>query len=318
MISEVWKKNIIKIINILRKKNPKNPKIIGILGPQGIGKSTIANYLSETIQKSLKKKSKSISLDDFYLTYKQREKRKIKFRGPPGTHDFLKLEKFIKNIKNEKINKIEFPIFNKGLFNGKGDFQGYQIIDKPDYIIWEGWFNGLLPVYCNSENFKDMEKYKEFFENYRFDENELKIKQNKIDFDLENEFGNDIFKFDHLNKFINENDYGFEKNVSKINLKNDFLLKKYVGFWDFYFLIILKPLDFKFSFDWRLEAEDKNKDGKMSEKEIKEFVQYFMDCLNPDIYYDYLIQYRKKNCLKTIIFTIDKKHEIIDSEFINF
>ena len=282
-----WYKNIDKILNILKMKNEKSTKIIGILGPQGIGKSTIGKIISESIIKKMKKKSISISLDDFYLTYKERKEKKIKFRGPPGTHDFKKLRKFINDIRDEKIKELKLPIFNKGLFKGKGDFEGYTYIDKPDFIIWEGWFNGLLPVY---NNFIDNKKKS----NSKYINNS--INDNKSIINIKND----------------------NKNYSCINLENDSLLKKYVKFWDFYILIILRPVDFKYSFEWRMEAEKKNKDGKMSDEEIKEFVKYFLECLNPDIYYDYLLEYRRKNSLKTILFLIDKKHEIIDSEFINF
>lgn len=63
--------------------------------------------------------------------------------------------------------------------------------------------------------------------------------------------------------------------------------------WDFLdTLIVLKPKDFEYSFKWRLEAERRQggKSGGMSDEEIKDFVQYFINSLDPGTYYGKLIK----------------------------
>jgi D-glycerate 3-kinase len=49
--------------------------------------------------------------------------------------------------------------------------------------------------------------------------------------------------------------------------------------------IVLRPLKFKYSRKWRVEAERVNKQG-MSYKQINEFVDYFWNALPPNIYFD--------------------------------
>lgn len=75
---------------------PSNPtkQIIGIQGPQGSGKSTMSLIICNFFKDFLGRRTECISIDDFYLTYEERQKRKMAFRGPPGTHDFDLLDSF--------------------------------------------------------------------------------------------------------------------------------------------------------------------------------------------------------------------------------
>jgi D-glycerate 3-kinase len=69
--------------------------------------------------------------------------------------------------------------------------------------------------------------------------------------------------------------------------------------------LVLKPLKFKYSRKWRIDAELKNKQG-MSYKQINEFVDYFWNALPPNIYFAHLSP--DKKILLTII--LDKYRNI--------
>ena len=87
-------------------------------GSQGIGKSSFINIISKTIEKFYNKKILFLSLDNYYLSKKQRlvlskEKHNLLMtRGVPGTHN---IEKLLKNIKKFDQGKypITIPLFDK-------------------------------------------------------------------------------------------------------------------------------------------------------------------------------------------------------------
>lgn len=54
-------------------------------------------------------------------------------------------------------------------------------------------------------------------------------------------------------------------------------------------LFILRPESFDYSFEWRLEAEKKAGKG-MSDEQIKSFVRYFLEAIDPELYYSQLYQ----------------------------
>jgi len=70
-------------------------------GSQGIGKSSFINIISKTIEKFYNKKILLLSLDNYYLSRKQRLQlskkihQLLKTRGVPGTHDIEKLFVFL-------------------------------------------------------------------------------------------------------------------------------------------------------------------------------------------------------------------------------
>lgn len=79
-----------------------NKKVIGLQGPQGSGKSTISRIISNFFKKFVSLRCESVSIDDFYLTYDERKKQGIEFRGPPGTHDLDLLNQFYSQFSNGK------------------------------------------------------------------------------------------------------------------------------------------------------------------------------------------------------------------------
>ncbi|KAG7195621.1 uncharacterized protein KQ657_003388 [Scheffersomyces spartinae] len=131
------------------------PLVVGVSGPQGSGKL----YLSVHLQKVLTEKYPQYQtiqflMDDLYLTHEDQnqlnltnENSLLHGRGLPGTHDLVLGECLFSSIRNEHC-PIQFPIYDKLRFNGKGDRSESTVkIDKPvNIVIFEGWFNGYTAL----------------------------------------------------------------------------------------------------------------------------------------------------------------------------
>ena len=125
--------------------------IQGILGGQGTGKSSlciilklILNYLGLSVA--------NLSIDDLYLTYEEREDLKqqdprLIWRGPPGTHDIeLGLQVIQQCLQEDYGREILMPRFDKSAYGGSGDRAKAEAIQKPDILLFEGWFVGVQPI----------------------------------------------------------------------------------------------------------------------------------------------------------------------------
>ncbi|ODV79627.1 P-loop containing nucleoside triphosphate hydrolase protein [Suhomyces tanzawaensis NRRL Y-17324] len=144
------------------------PLVIGISGPQGSGKS----YVTEQVHTLLQNEFSNLNIvqflmDDLYLTHAdqaaltQRAKselddnRLLQGRGLPGTHDIeLGIHIFDSIIQSRISGKLASPIkipsYDKSLFAGEGDRDDpaqWQTIENPiDVVLFEGWFNGFMPL----------------------------------------------------------------------------------------------------------------------------------------------------------------------------
>jgi len=135
-----------------REKIPENKAyILGINGGQGSGKSTLVAVLKLLLKKR-GYDAVAISIDDYYMTYDEREMLKMKIpfywtRGPPGTHDVeLGIDTFTK-LKNKE--PVEIPVFDKSLKNGAGDRlpkEKWQKIKEVDIVLFEGGWIGCRPL----------------------------------------------------------------------------------------------------------------------------------------------------------------------------
>ena len=139
-------------LNLATKRKELDRTLIqGILGSQGTGKTTlciilrlILNYLGISVA--------TLSIDDLYLTYAQRQALqqqdpRLIWRGPPGTHDVnLGLEIIEQCLTGDNSSKILMPRFDKSAFNGAGDRSTPEAVNKPDILLFEGWFVGVQPI----------------------------------------------------------------------------------------------------------------------------------------------------------------------------
>jgi D-glycerate 3-kinase len=218
--------------------------IQGILGGQGTGKTTLT-FMLGIILAHLGKSSIAISLDDLYKTYIDRqqlqaEDPRLKWRGPPPTHDLELGIKILDELReNNRQELIYIPRFDKYAYDGQGDRSPKdEIINSVDIVLFEGWFVGVEPVELSA-----------------FIQPPPPI--------------------------ITPADIAFAKDT------ND-RLKNYLPLWQrLDRLMVLCPVDYRYSKEWRKEAEHKaiatGKAG-MSDQEIDEFVDYFWKALHPELF----------------------------------
>ena len=141
-----------------KKADKKRPYFVGLAGGQGTGKTTSSSLIKIILTKYFKLKVFRISIDDFYKTRKERirlSKRvhpMLLTRGVPGTHDINMMLNFFKKVKSKKFKRLKLPTFNKAIddrFNKKG---WYDLKEKPDVIIFEGWCVGAKAEKNNTLN----------------------------------------------------------------------------------------------------------------------------------------------------------------------
>ena len=136
----------------INKKAHKNrPYFVGLAGGQGTGKTTSSSLIRIILIKYFKLKVFRISIDDFYKTRKERislSKRvhpMLLTRGVPGTHDINMMISFFRKVKNKKFKKLKLPTINKAIDDRYNKNKWYNLKEKPDVIIFEGWCVGAKP-----------------------------------------------------------------------------------------------------------------------------------------------------------------------------
>jgi D-glycerate 3-kinase len=130
---------------LLRGRRTREPFVVGVCGCQGSGKSTLAAFLKLLLDNE-GRPTAILSLDDLYLTKRQREKRAreihplLKTRGVPGTHDVDLGLKTLGRLRTARTtSRIPLPRFDKArddraLRKDWGVFKG-----RPTFILFEGW-----------------------------------------------------------------------------------------------------------------------------------------------------------------------------------
>ena len=154
---------------INKKANKKRPYFVGLAGGQGTGKTTISSLIKIILIKYFKLKVFRISIDDFYKTRKERIKLSKRIhpmlltRGVPGTHDINMMLNFFKKSKIKKFKRLKLPTFNKAIDDRFNKKNWYDLKNKPDVIIFEGWCVGARSEGHNSlkRSINSMERIKD-------------------------------------------------------------------------------------------------------------------------------------------------------------
>jgi D-glycerate 3-kinase len=129
----------------------ERPLIQGILGGQGTGKTTLATVLN-LILTQLGYRTLSLSLDDLYKTYAERQDLQKKdprliWRGPPGTHDVELGKQLLDQLRQpNQRQSILVPRFDKSAWGGAGDRTTPERVEGVDIVLFEGWFVGVRPI----------------------------------------------------------------------------------------------------------------------------------------------------------------------------
>ncbi len=174
---------------INRKSNKNKPFFVGLAGGQGTGKTTISNLIKIILIKYFKLKVFRISIDDFYKTRKERvslSKRihpMLLTRGVPGTHDINMMLSFFRKVKSKNFKRLKIPNFNKAIDDRFKKKNWYNLTDKPDVIIFEGWCVGAKAEKNNSlkKIINSMEKTKDQKQIWRkYVNQQLKLKYKNL------------------------------------------------------------------------------------------------------------------------------------------
>ena len=124
---------------------------LGFSGGQGSGKTTVTSILKIILKKFFKRRIHVSSIDNFYKTLEDRNKISnkihplLKTRGVPGTHDINLVKNFFNIIRKKKFKKIKIPKFEKAMDNRLEKKYWFNIKQKPEIVILEGWCVGARP-----------------------------------------------------------------------------------------------------------------------------------------------------------------------------
>ena len=242
-----------KIANL--KMHRDGALMVGVQGGQGTGKSTLALFTSLILQTSHNLRTVCLSLDDFYLTKKERGQLAddihplLKTRGVPGTHDIQLACQIIAKLNTMKTgDEVLIPRFDKAMDDRKPESEWDRISGKVDVILFEGW--------CVSATHED--------------DSLLKCPINKLEAELD--------QLGVWRGWVNE------------QLKHQYqALFKQLDY-----LVVLQAPSFDVIYEWRLLQEHKlkasitkpsgNVSGVMEDDQVAHFIQHYeritRHCLN--------------------------------------
>jgi len=145
----LWRFWLPLVLNLVDARTAADRPIVqGVLGGQGMGKTTLARALV-LILSELDYSALALSIDDLYKPHAEREQLKRddpRFirRGPPGTHDIDTGIDVLDRLRSGQSAAV--PRFDKSLHGGDGDRVEPVEVDRADIVLFEGWFVGAQPI----------------------------------------------------------------------------------------------------------------------------------------------------------------------------
>ncbi len=261
-----------------KQRQLDGPFVQGILGTQGTGKTTLTQIL-QLILGCLGQRAVSLSIDDLYLTYHQRcqlqqQDPRLIWRGPPGTHDVALGIKTLSAFKGSEPSRSLTPEL---------------AIPRFDKSLHRGQGDRIAPMLTQQPTIL-------LFEGWFTGAQPLP----------EEALAYESFAFP--DPILTAEDRQFARDCNH-------RLRAYLPLWEqLDNLIVLQPQDYRFSLQWRQEAEQKmisrGKDG-LSPDEIADFVVYFWKALHPELFVTPLTLSESKLSHKTsLVVSIDRDHKI--------
>jgi len=135
---------------VARQAAQNRPIVQGFLGGQGTGKTTLTQILTHLLS-AMGYRAARLSLDDLYKTYAERQQLqradpRLRWRGPPGTHDVEMGLEVLQRVRLGTDGPIWVPRFDKSQHGGMGDRTAPEAIAAVDVLLFEGWFVGIRPI----------------------------------------------------------------------------------------------------------------------------------------------------------------------------
>jgi uridine kinase len=113
------------------------PRVFAISGPVGAGKSTVARAVARSLANA-GMRAVALSLDDFYLSREERERRGIAWRAAPGSHDIDLIVKTLAALRDGS-QPLVLPRFDPS----RDDRSADERLDvAPDVVLFDGWIIG--------------------------------------------------------------------------------------------------------------------------------------------------------------------------------
>ncbi|MEY4642682.1 MAG: hypothetical protein RLZZ227_2676 [Pseudomonadota bacterium] len=126
-----------------RVAHSEHALLVGVSGCQGSGKTTLAQLLVVMLHELLGLKCINLSIDDFYLTYAERQDLArsvhplLATRGVPGTHDVQLALDTISALR--RPGPVPIPRFNKAIDDRAPEAEWPRVEAPVDVIVLEGW-----------------------------------------------------------------------------------------------------------------------------------------------------------------------------------
>lgn len=158
--------HLAQIIAAWRAGRPSDrPLVVGINGPQGSGKSSLADALERHLPSHHGLHAVALSLDDYYWPFEEQSRLLARLdsplyrhRGNAGTHDLAMLARLLAHITanpNTPASELHIPQYDKLARGGEGDRKPAREWPRRlggpiAVVLLEGWMLG----YCHvSEEF---------------------------------------------------------------------------------------------------------------------------------------------------------------------
>ena len=122
------------VVQLIRASHPR---VFAISGPVGAGKSTVSSAVSRALA-NVGTSAVALSLDDFYLSRQERERRGIAWRAAPGSHDLELMVQTLAAIQNGS-RPLVLPRFDPSRDDRSTD---EWLEDAPDVVLFDGWIIG--------------------------------------------------------------------------------------------------------------------------------------------------------------------------------